>query len=70
MPEFIARFRFERPGSCSRQINKGNADLIHGASRWYPSLPVLRRTLAGAAAILIAAWGYGGEAPIIIGVAE
>ena len=29
-------------------------------------MPVLRKALAGAAAITIAAWGLGGEAPILI----
>ena len=29
-------------------------------------MPVLRRKLAGAAAIRIAAWGIGGEAPMLI----
>ena len=29
-------------------------------------MPVLRKKLAGAAAILIAAWGHGGEAPMLI----
>ena len=32
-------------------MNKENADLIYEAPRWYPSLPVLRKRLAGAAAI-------------------
>ena len=47
-------------------MNKENADLIHEAPRWYPSLPVLRKRLAGAAAIRIAAWGLGGKAPMLI----
>ncbi len=29
-------------------------------------MPVLSKKLAGAAAILIAAWGIGGEAPMLI----
>ena len=29
-------------------------------------MPVLRKTLAGAAAIRIAAWGLGGKAPMLI----
>ncbi len=29
----------------------GNTDLIYETSRWYPSLPVLKKKLAGAAAI-------------------
>ncbi len=40
--------------------------LVGGLLMWYPSLPVLRMVLAGAAAIGIAAWGVGGEAPISI----
>ena len=40
--------------------------LIPEAPLWYPSLPILRRELAGAAAIRIAAWGLGGEAPMLI----
>ena len=40
--------------------------LVGGLLMWYPSLPTLRRTLAGAAAIRIAAWGIGGEAPMLI----
>ena len=43
-----------------------NTDLIHEASLWYPSLPFLKKELAGAAAIRIAAWGVGGEAPMLI----
>ena len=40
--------------------------LVGGLLMWYPSLPVLKRKLAGAAAIRIAAWGHGGEAPMLI----
>ena len=34
--------------------------LVGGLLMWYPSLPVSSKKLAGAAAIKIAAWGYGG----------
>ena len=33
---------------------------------WSPSFPVSSKKLSGAAAILIAAWGHGGFAPILI----
>ena len=39
--------------------------LVGGLLMWYPSLPVLKKKLAGAAAIRIAAWGGGGEAPML-----
>ena len=45
---------------------QGNTDLIHEAPLWYPSLLLLRKELAGAAAIRIAAWGLGGKAPMLI----
>ena len=38
-------------GKGSQHDFKGSADLIHEALRWYLSLPVLRKRLAGAAAI-------------------
>ena len=53
-------------GKGSQHDFKGSADLIHEAPLWNPSLPVLRKELAGAAAIRIAAWGIGGEAPMLI----
>ena len=40
--------------------------LVGGLLMWYPSLPVSSKKLAGAAAIKIAAWGLGGEAPMLI----
>ena len=40
--------------------------LVGGLHMWYPSLPVSSKKLAGAAAIGIAAWGLGGEAPMLI----
>ena len=51
-------------GPLSDPLN--SLPLVGGLLMWYPSLPVLKRKLAGAAAIKIAAWGHGGEAPMLI----
>ena len=51
-------------GRCSRMGLRTRC-FIYEASLWYPSLPVFRRELAGAATIRIVAWG-GGEAPMLI----
>ena len=43
-------------GRCSRMGLRTRC-FIYEASLWYPSLPVFRRELAGAATIRIVAWG-------------
>ena len=45
-------------GRCSRMGLRTRC-FIYEASLWYPSLPVFRRELAGAATIRIVAWEIG-----------
>ena len=49
-------------GRCSRMGLRTRC-FSYEASLWYPSLPVFRRELAGAATIRIVAWGVGAKPP-------